>query len=275
MAIFESISEGFVLGSASILTTACLLPLYPGLIAFLAGNADNKRSRLAMGTMGVLVLAGILTMMLFIGFVLYQLDLTSGEVSEILLPIVYAVVIIFGAMMLSGLNPFARMQTVQAPMLKNPYLTAYVYGLLFGPMTIPCTGPIVLSAFFIGATQGSGALIKELAYFLGVGLGFGWPLVILPLLALPVQHRLIGILTKHHVLLERVAGVLLIAVGVFGILTELLPVWVVDLPAILVFTSSGNLVYWAVVAMIALVVGYLTLQSDANEPESEPALSGT
>ena len=274
MAIFELIIEGFGFGSASILTTACLLPLYPGLIAFLAGNAENQRSRLAMGTMGVLVLAGILTMMLFIGFVLNQLRLTSGDISEILLPIVYTVVIIFGAMMLSGRNPFVRMQTVQAPMLKNPYLTAYVYGLLFGPMTIPCTGPIVLSAFFIGATSSS-AMVEQLAYFLGVGLGFGWPLVILPLLALPVQHRLIGILTKHHVLLERVAGVLLIAVGVFGILTELLPVWVVDLPSILVFTSSGNLVYWAVVAMIALVVGYLTLQNDANESESEPALSGT
>ncbi|NJR12622.1 hypothetical protein HC776_01690 [bacterium] len=33
--------EAFLLGNTAILTNVCLLPLYPGLIAFLAGSAAN------------------------------------------------------------------------------------------------------------------------------------------------------------------------------------------------------------------------------------------
>ena len=58
---------------------------------------------------------------------------------------------------------------------------------------------------------------------LAFGLGFGWPLVLLPLLALPLQRRGVGWLTKRHGLLTRVSGVLLLGVGVFGVVTELLP----------------------------------------------------
>lgn len=215
---------GFGVGSASILSTACLLPLYPGLIAFLAGNAQNERTRRATPFLGVLVLAGILTMMMAIGLVLSLLSGSLENVLPVLLPLVYALVIGFGGLMFFGRNPFAKMQTMQAPILKNPYLTAYVYGLLFGPMTIPCTGPIILSAFALGAVDG-GLFVEQMVYFIGFGLGFGWPMLLLPLLAIPLQRSLVKVLTKHHVTMERVAGMLLVAVGVFGIITELLPVW--------------------------------------------------
>ena len=97
--------------------------------------------------------------------------------------------IVFGVLLLLDRNPFARLTTAQSPMLRNPYAAAYVYGLLFGPMTLPCTGPMITSAFFLGASD-SHLLVDGLVYFLFFGLGFGWPLVVLPLIALPVQRRL-------------------------------------------------------------------------------------
>ena len=39
--------EAFRLGSAAILTNACVLPLYPGLIAFMAGSAAKTVARRA------------------------------------------------------------------------------------------------------------------------------------------------------------------------------------------------------------------------------------
>jgi cytochrome c-type biogenesis protein len=161
-------------------------------------------------------------MMLLIGLLLYLLNRGFGDALPLVLPIVYGVVIVFGLLLLVGRNPFARLQTAQAPLLKNPYASAYIYGLLFGPMTLPCTGPIILSAFALGAGN-TGELVNGLLYFLAFGLGFGWPLALLPLVALPLQRRLVGWLNRHHRLLNRASGLLLIAVGVFGILTELLP----------------------------------------------------
>jgi cytochrome c-type biogenesis protein len=219
----QALIEAFTLGNAAILTNVCLLPLYPGLVAFLAGNASNERFKGgAAGLLGVLVLAGVLSMMLLIGAALYTLNQSFGSVLPVLLPVIYLIVIGLGVALIFGLNPFARLATLQAPMFHNPYLMAYAYGLLLAPMTLPCTGPIITAAFVVGAGN-FGELSEGLFYFLAFGLGFGWPLALLPLLALPIQRRFTGWLTQHHALFNRVSGVLLIGIGIFGLITEVLP----------------------------------------------------
>ena len=214
--------SAFLLGNGAILTNVCMLPLYPGLIAFLAGNANNEASKRATGWLGIFVLAGILTLMTLVGGLLFLLQRSFGAVLPWLLPVIYGAVIVLGLMMLAGVNPFARLGTFQTPLLRNPYWAAYVYGLLLGPMTLPCAGPVILSAFLVGA--GSFAVLADgLVYFLFFGLGFGWPLVVLPLVALPLQRRSTGWLTRHYKLLTRISGVLLVGIGLFGVWTEVLP----------------------------------------------------
>ena len=214
--------QAFILGNAAILTNVCILPLYPGLLAYMAANANNERSQSAMKWMGLLVLMGVLTMMMLVGGLLFVLQQSFGAILPILLPTIYGVVIFLGLLMLSGRNPFNRLQTVQTPLLRNPYIGAFVYGLLLGPMTLPCTGPIILSAFLLG-TNSAADLADGLLYFFFFGLGFGWPLVLLPFLAVSFQRQLIGWTTKNYKLLTRVSGMLLIAIGLGGIYVELLP----------------------------------------------------
>jgi cytochrome c-type biogenesis protein len=240
----------FALGSAAILTNACLLPLYPGLIAFMAGSADKAVSRRSAATLGVLVLAGVLSAMFVIGLALFVLQQSFGAALGLVLPVVYGAVIVFGVLLLLNRNPFAKMSTARSPVFRSRSLTAYLYGVLLGPMTLPCTGPILTSAFLLGADDAS-TLASGMAYFLFFGLGFGWPLVLLPVLALPLQRRAVGWLARHHTLLNRVSGVLLIAIGIFGISTELLPQYVPEIE----ISAAGWFAYWAAVA--ALIVGWL------------------
>lgn len=219
---FSELITAFTLGNAAILTNVCLLPLYPGLIAFLAGNANNERTQKATQWLGFVVLAGILTMMIFIGMVLYLVNQTFGDVLLFILPVVYGIVILLGILMLTGRNPFARLATVQAPVMSNPYATAYVYGLLFGPMTLPCTGPIITTAFLLGTSSG-GSLAFEILYVIAFGLGFGWPLVILPFFATAAQRQFTQMLSQRYTLLTRISGIVLVIVGLIGIWTELVP----------------------------------------------------
>lgn len=219
--------EAFVLGNQAILTNVCLLPLYPGLIAFLAGSMaveqgmDRQPARSGRW-LGLLVLLGVLTMMLVVGFLLYFFNQSFSAVLPVLLPIIYGTVFVFGLMMLAGYNPFARLSTTQMPVLGNRYATAYAYGLLLGPMTLPCTGPIITSAFLLGANDFA-MLADGLLYFLAFGLGFGWVLVVLPFLALPLQRRVTRLLTNNYRLLTRASGVLLIGIALLGLVTEILP----------------------------------------------------
>ncbi len=214
--------QAFLLGNAAILTNVCLLPLYPGLVAYLAGQGSDERRLRATPWLGLFVLAGVLVLMTAVGALLTLAARTFEDVLLVLLPAIYAVVILLGVLMLFGRNPFAGLQTAQAPLLRNPYLGAFVYGLLLGPMTLPCAGPIVVSAFVLGA--GSVAALGEgLLFFFFFGLGFGWPLVLLPMVAAPLQRRFTTWMTRHYGALTRASGVLLVGIGLLGIFTDLLP----------------------------------------------------
>jgi cytochrome c-type biogenesis protein len=214
--------QAFLIGNGAILTNVCILPLYPGLMAFLAGNADNKRAQSATRWLGLLVLAGVLSLMIGVGWLLFTLNQSFGAVLPLLLPLIYAAVILLGLLMLAGVNPFQRLSTAQTPLLRNPYSAAYVYGLLLGPMTLPCAGPLIVSAFLLGAGSFD-RLLDGLAYFLAFGLGFGWPLVLLPLVAQPLQRRFTTWVTQHYTWMTRLSGALLVAIGIFGIWADLLP----------------------------------------------------
>lgn len=213
--------QAFVLGNAAILTNVCMLPLYPGLIAYMAGTVQSSSQRISPW-LGIPVLAGVLSMMLGIGGLLYLLQASFSSVLPWLLPLIYLAVVVFGALMLMGRNPLRTLTAVQTPLARNPYWSAFSYGLFLGPMTLPCTGPLVVSAFLLGSGSAQ-ALGSSLLYFLAFGLGFGWPLVLLPLLAHPFQQRFIRWTTRHHRLLTSASGILLVAIGLFGFGTEVLP----------------------------------------------------
>lgn len=211
--------EAFLLGNAAILGNVCMLPLYPGLLAFLAGTAHGDSRPRSTAWLGALVLAGVLTMMTALGFALYALNQAFSNILPVLLPIIYALVMALGLAMLLGFNPFSRLAMAQTPALRSRPLTAFVYGMMLAPMTLPCTGPLIISAFVLGA--GSAAtLANSLLYFLAFGMGFGWPLIAIALIAAPLQRRFSGWFAARHTLIGRLSGVLLIAIGLLGIYTD-------------------------------------------------------
>ncbi len=215
--------EAFTLGNAAILGNVCLLPLYPGLLVMLSARLTNPRSRASTMSLGLLVLAGIVVFMVALGFVLFQLSRAVADILDWLLPLMYGIVFAFGVLMVLGHSPFNRIAGMEAPILRSPAATAFLYGMFLAPMTLPCTGPIVVSAFVIGGVSGSDALADSLVYFVFYALGFGWPLVVLPVLAAPAQRQITRWLAVHHRIIEVLSGVLLMAIAVYGYWTEVRP----------------------------------------------------
>jgi cytochrome c-type biogenesis protein len=215
--------QAFLLGNAAILGNVCMLPLYPGLFVMLAQQTVNPAARRVLPLMGVLVLAGVLTVMIVLGLVLHVMNRAFADVLDYLVPAVYLVVLVLGMTMLMGHNPFAGLATIQTPVLRNPGATAYLYGMALGPMTLPCTGPLVLSAFTIGSVAGAGRLIDSLVYFTAFGIGFGWPMVALPLLARPAQRRATAFLTRRHTAVNVLSGLLLVGIAIVGLAVDVFP----------------------------------------------------
>lgn len=216
--------QAFLLGNGAILGNVCVLPLYPGFIAFLGGTAANgsaNRGRFLF-LLGFVVFAGVMSVMLALGWILFEFNRGFGSIFDWFLPVIFGTVILLGLLMILGRNPFSRMTATQVPIMRNSFVTAFLYGLLLGPMTLPCTGPLVISTFVLGVGD-FGSLVDGILYFVAFGLGFGWPLIALPLVAAPVQRQMTRFLTRHYAVVGRLSGSLLIIVAIFGFWVDVLP----------------------------------------------------
>jgi cytochrome c-type biogenesis protein len=129
---------------------------------------------------------------------------------------------LLGITLLLGKNQFPPLSATQSPTLSNPYASAFVYGGLLAPMTLPCTGPVIVSAFVLGVGSNA-ALSESLLDSLAFGLGFGWPLVVLPLVALPLQRSVTRWFAGNSVRIGRVAGAMMLVIAAFGLWVDVVP----------------------------------------------------
>ena len=207
----ERILSGFGPFGFGLLSAAspCLLPLYPGFIAYLGANASAIHGRRATGLLGLLVLAGVLTTMTIAGIGLSIVGVTTGRLLSYVTPIIDGLILGLGILLLLGRNPFARMPGARIPMLANPFGQAYLYGVMLGPIALPCAGPFLIS--LLGISLGIPDAIGKIGTFLTFGLGFGLPLVFLSLLAAARGQVIVRWIVVRHRQIEIIAGVLLIA----------------------------------------------------------------
>ena len=210
--MFGELIQAFTLGLSQ-MSNPCVLPLYPGFLAYLASNQSALEKRWAARLLGIVTLAGVLTSMLLIGLLLALTRTALSSVLIFVLPILYIVVIVMGVLMVLGKNPFMSLPMMQSPRLKNPFLTSYVYGLLYGPMTLPCSGPMLVSAFALSSD--ATFIAESVLYIVAFGIGFGLPLVLLPFLGDLARKQILGFLNKYHDPIARLSGVVLIAIGVW------------------------------------------------------------
>ena len=205
----------FGLGLASA-ASPCLIPLYPAFLAYLTGavgaEVGSGKERRVSGFLGIAVLLGLLTTMTAIGLIVVAIGATMGVILSYSIPVIDAILIILGVLMLLGRNPFVKLSSVRVPGARGPISRAYVYGIFLGPIALPCAGAFLAATIAISIGQGSP--VDTFATILVYGLGFGLPLVILSVLARAKQTTVVRFLTSHHRAIEIISGVLLIGAGI-------------------------------------------------------------
>ena len=190
-------------------TSPCILPLYPGFLAYLSGVQEATGGHRGRYFLGLFVLAGVLAMMLALGLIVALISVSVGQALSVAIPVADVLIISLGVMLLLNRNPFKRLPQIRVPLLSNPYANAFLYG----PIGLPCSGPLVVGIFALSLTAGEA--LGKLGIFLWFALGFGLPLLGLSLVLGAAQRWITRGFARHARLINIVAGVLLVGIGVF------------------------------------------------------------
>ena len=190
----------------------CLLPLYPGFLAYLASSSSALEGRRGTGLFGLLILAGVLATMVVVAVVLTIVAAPMAPLLAVATPVVDAVLVVLGLLLIAGRNPFERLPGMRVPLVANPYGQAFAYGVMLGPIALPCAGPFLVS--LLGISLGVADAAGKVWLFILFGLGFGLPLVLLSLLAGLRARQVASVIVAHHRRIEIAAGVLIIVVAI-------------------------------------------------------------
>ena len=201
--------------------TPCILPLYPAFLAYLTGattaaspiSGATPAPRLAPIAAAALVWAGVVLGMVAIGALMAALSVSLGSVITYLLPVADALLILLGLLLLAGRNPFARIPQVSPRGLgaAGPAAGALLYGLLFAPIALPCSGPFLVGIFVFSFSLADVA--QQMAFFAFFGIGFGLPLFVLGALGQVRGAQLARALVRWERPLQVVIGLALVLIG--------------------------------------------------------------
>jgi cytochrome c-type biogenesis protein len=217
MNIMDAIFTSLTLGLLAT-TSPCVLPLYPGFLAYISGGQEGLQGKAGRYLLGFFVLAGVLSMMLALGGIIALLSVSVGRALSIVIPIADLIIILLGVLLLLNINPFKTLPQIQIPVLSHPFVNAFIYGLLYGPIALPCSGPLVVSIFALSLTVSE--FFSKLNIFFWFGMGFGIPLLVLSFFSGAAQRWITRQFAKRAQLINLVSGLLLVGIGLYDLITN-------------------------------------------------------
>ncbi|MEV0801455.1 MULTISPECIES: cytochrome c biogenesis protein CcdA [unclassified Kribbella] len=201
-----------VLAGAISFFSPCVVPLLPGYLSYVTGLSaaelgSKQRGRMLAGT--ALFVAGFSAVFILTGVLFGTAGDLLIEHQTAITRVLGGLTVVLGLVFLGGfgfLQKDVRVHRVPAVGIA----AAPLLGVLFGFGWTPCIGPTLGTVMTLAATEGSTGRGATLALVFSLGLGI--PFIVAAL----AFRRMLGAVAwvrRHQVLVIRIGGVLMIAVG--------------------------------------------------------------
>jgi cytochrome c-type biogenesis protein len=193
----------FFAGMISVLSP-CVLPLLPAILAYSTGRGRLKPLAIVLGLSISFTLMGIVTS---------AFGSAVGPYLQYLNILAEIVIIVLGLVMLFELDLFSHLGRLSNIQVQEKGLTGgLILGISLGIVWIPCVGPILGAVLTMVAMERSitnGALM-----LLVYSMGFAIPMLTIAYSA-NISTKRLGKLAKYDVMIKKIAGLVLIVVGLW------------------------------------------------------------
>ncbi|MFP4654121.1 MAG: cytochrome c biogenesis CcdA family protein [Methanohalobium sp.] len=200
----------FIAGIVSILSP-CVLPLLPAILAYSTESGKFRPMAIVLGLSISFTLMGIITSAFGSSFQMYK---------DYLYIIAEIVILGLGFVMLMDINIFNSVLFERFSgrhMNDKGLFGGLLLGMSLGVLWIPCIGPI-LGAILTMVAVGNNILQGGFLLFI-YSMGFSIPMLIIAYSANLTTSKL-GKLSKHGIHVKKVAGIVLIILGLWMIYTN-------------------------------------------------------
>jgi len=207
----------FTLGFVTPLTAICVLPLYPGFLAYLSNRFSPETSRKTYALFGLLISLGVISFMLIVGLIFTTvLQESLTEVIEVISPIAFGILGLISLLLIFDVDFGKFLPRLKNPYLKNPLANAFIFGLFFGAIVLPCN-PAFIAVFFTRALLFD-SFFSSMGNFIAFGFGLSVPLLIFSLITNESSGKILSFLTKNKTWINRIAGIIMLGISVYYLL---------------------------------------------------------
>lgn len=213
VSVLANLWISFLAGLFAPIAAVCVLPLYPGFLAYLAGQISEEENKKIPTYLGLVVTFGVIASMFIFGLIftkLLQESLTKAI--GIVSPIAFGVLAIVSILLIFNIDLGAIFPKIHSPITKNPWLTSFIFGLFFGAVVLPCN-PASLIVLFAVSTTTMG-FIANLFNFILFGFGMALPLLIFAIIS-GAATPIIGWLTRNKRWINLIAGIIMLAISLY------------------------------------------------------------
>ena len=188
----------------------CLLPMLPVYISYFAGGEEISAGKTVKNALGFVL--GFTVVFVLMGAFAGTVGMLLQKYKTVLNIVTGLVVVFFGLNYL-GLFKLNLFRGIGATMGDKPlgFLSAFAFGLVFSIGWTPCVGAFLGSALMMASQQGTA--VQGILMLLVYSAGLGIPFVLSALLIDKLKSALSWI-KRHYSLINRISGVLLVAVGI-------------------------------------------------------------
>jgi len=211
---FLNLWLSFIAGLFAPLGAVCVLPLYPGYLAYLSNKISQKDSKKTIILLGFIVSLGVISSMFIFGLIFTKfLQVSLTKVIGIVSPIAFGILGLFSLLMIFNFDLGRLFPQFHAPVTKNPYWSSFIFGFFFGAIVLPCNPASLTILFAISASTAD--FFTNLLNFFLFGVGMALPLMIFSVISGVRSKEVIGFLGKHKRSINLIAGLIMLGISLY------------------------------------------------------------